>query len=151
MQAAAEGLEAFIEVLPDRLIGQELLELLHVLLVPDWLEQVPELIVQLGQLADFLAHVMDRAGEIGGVEALEGAVGRQRRVQLAEQPLIVDDEAELLLRRAFFIEPVHAGDRLQKVMLAAAACRRRARYCAAHRSRSAASRRRSGFPDRRSP
>ncbi|WPZ23757.1 hypothetical protein T7987_18080 (plasmid) [Sulfitobacter faviae] len=74
-----------------------LFELLHVLLVPDRLEKVPELVVQLGQLADFLADVMNRSGEVGRLVAFEGAVCRQRTVQLAQQPLIVDDEAELLL------------------------------------------------------
>ena len=118
MQTAAKSLQPLIEFLPDCLIGQELFELLHVLLVFDRLEQVPELIVQLGQLPDFLADIMDRVGQICGVKALEGAVGRKRCVQLSKQPFIVDDESELFLCRAVFIEPVHAGDRLQQVMLA---------------------------------
>jgi hypothetical protein len=41
MQAFAEGAEARIEFLPLRFVCEELLELLHILLVADGLEQVP--------------------------------------------------------------------------------------------------------------
>ena len=39
--------------------------------------------MQLGQLPDFLADVMDRADQIGGIEAIKGAVGRECCVQLS--------------------------------------------------------------------
>lgn len=67
-----------------RLVGEVLLELLHVLLVPDRLEEVPQLVVQLGQLADLLPDVMHRPGKVGRLVALKGAVRRKGAVQLAE-------------------------------------------------------------------
>ncbi len=73
--------------------------------------------MQLGQLADFFADVMNRSGEVGRLVAFEGAVCRQRTVQLAQQPLIVDDEAKLLLSAAVFIQPVHTRNCLQEVVL----------------------------------
>ena len=60
---------------------------------------------------------MNRSGEVGRLVAFEGAVCRQRTVQLAQQPLIVDDEAELLLCAAVLIQPVHARNCLQEVVL----------------------------------
>ena len=53
MQAPAEGAQARIEILPLGFVGKKLLELLHVLLVADCLEQVPKLIVELRQLCGF--------------------------------------------------------------------------------------------------
>jgi len=40
--------------------------------------------MELGQLADFLADIVHGAGDVGSVIALEGAVGRQRLVELSE-------------------------------------------------------------------
>jgi hypothetical protein len=42
---------------PAHFIGEILLKLLHVLLVLDCVEQVPELVVELRQLADYRTHV----------------------------------------------------------------------------------------------
>ncbi len=86
MQAAAEGLEPLIEIMADGLIGKQLFELLHILLVSDRLEQVPKLIVKLRQPPDFFADVVDGFSQIGIFVALECAVCGQRLVQLSEQP-----------------------------------------------------------------
>ena len=83
VQASAKGTQARVELLPVGLIGQELLELLHVLLVSDLLEQVPQLIVELRQLADFLPDVVQRAGKVILIEPFECAVGCQRLVEFA--------------------------------------------------------------------
>ena len=84
MQAAAEGPQARIEVLPLGFVGKELFKLLHVLFVADSLEQVPKLVVELRQLADFFPDVVHRADKIVLIEALEGAVGRKCSVKLAK-------------------------------------------------------------------
>jgi hypothetical protein len=47
VQAAAECLEARVELMAQRLVSEVLLELFHVLLVLHRLEKVPKLIVQL--------------------------------------------------------------------------------------------------------
>ena len=53
------------------------------------------------------------------IVALERAVGGQRLVEFAQQPLVVDDEAELLLGSVvFLVEPIHSRDGLQKRVLA---------------------------------
>ena len=78
-----------------RLVSEMLLELLHVPLVPHRLEEVPELVVQLGQLAYLLADVMHRPGEVGRLVALKGAVGGQGAVQFAQQ--IVTEALDKLL------------------------------------------------------
>ncbi len=83
MLAPAKGFEARVELVAQRLVSEVLLELLHVLFVPDRLKKVPELIVQLGQLADLLADVMHRPSEVRRLVPLECPVGRQGAVEVA--------------------------------------------------------------------
>ena len=54
--------------------------------------------------------------EVLRVVALQRAIGGQGAIKLAQQTLVVDDEAELLLGLALLVEPVHPRDRLQQVV-----------------------------------
>ena len=58
MQAAAIVLQPRIEVCSLSVVSQELLELFHVLLVANLLEDIPQLVMQLRQPANFLPNVM---------------------------------------------------------------------------------------------
>jgi hypothetical protein len=118
METAGEGAEPVIEIVPLILVRQKLLELLHVALVADRIKYVPKLIVQLRQFPDFFPDIMDCSGQVLRVEAFKGALSDQRLIQFTQQPFIIDDEAKLLLLAVFLIEPVYAGDRLQKVVIA---------------------------------
>src|ERR1700730_8329989 len=97
METAGKGAEPVIEIVPLSLVGQELLELLHVALVANGFEYVPELVVQLGQFPNFFPDIMDSSGQILRVESFKGAISGQRLIQLAQQAFVVDDGPRLLL------------------------------------------------------
>src|SRR3546814_17007614 len=97
VQTAAEGSKPLVELLSPGLVGKKDLELLHVFLVGDLLEEVPELVVELREPADLLPNVVHRAGEVLRFEAFEGTIGGESAVELAEQAFIVQGAAELLL------------------------------------------------------
>lgn len=58
MQALAEGAQPPIKVMPLRFVREVLLELLHILFVAEFLEQVQKLIAKLRQFPDFLPDVV---------------------------------------------------------------------------------------------
>src|SRR3546814_2689132 len=64
VQTAAEGSKPLVELLSPGLVGKKDLELLHVFLVGDLLEEVPELVVELREPADLLPNVVHRAGAV---------------------------------------------------------------------------------------
>src|SRR3546814_20333199 len=71
VQTAAEGSKPLVELLSPGLVGKKDLELLHVFLVGDLLEEVPALVVELREPADLLPNVVTRAGELGRASCRE--------------------------------------------------------------------------------
>src|SRR5436309_3297774 len=117
MEASAERAQAAVEVMPQGFVGQKLLEPLHVLLILDTFEEVPELVVELRELSDFLADVVERAYEVILLEPLERAVGRKGVVEFTEQAFVIENEAELLLLSVLFEQPVHTSHGLEQAVL----------------------------------
>ena len=83
-QGPGVGREPLVELVADRLLGQVSLVGLLVLLVPDPLEDVPEVRMPLGELADLLAHVGEGPLQVGAVVVGELAVEVEGLVQVPE-------------------------------------------------------------------
>lgn len=108
---AAESRKTGVEIVADVLIGQEEFVGFLVFLVGDAAEEIPDGVMQAGELFQLGGDVGEGAVEVGRVElAFQGAVEFEGFVELGDDAVVVDDVAEVFAG----VEAVHTGDGLEQ-------------------------------------